>query len=253
MSALPVSEQQFSTPRPVRLEVKIPAGDVDVTTVAGEQSTISVQGPEKLLDATTVDQIGDRLIIKYNHKPLSGFRFGRNWGPLRVQVRVPHGSEVELVTASSDATLDGRFGGLEATAASGSVRLTGELDGNAKVRNVSGDVRLPRVTGDLNVQTVSGSVSADAVGGALVANSVSGNVLVSALREGRATVNSVSGKIELGIEHDTSVDVDAGSASGMLHSEIPLAGAPDGGAGPTVVIRGRTVSGDFRLFRSAGV
>ena len=243
-----MTEQRFPTPEPVRLEIKIPTGDVDVETADGGESTISLNGPQKLVDATRVELVGDRLVVQHERKML-GF-FERFEGSLRVKARVPARSSVEISTASGDATLDGTFAGLRASTASGDVRLTGDLDGDGRVNTVSGDVRLAHVSGDLNVQTVSGDVDADSVDGSVAINSVSGDVQIRSLRQGTAKVQSVSGDVELGVAVGTNVDVDAATASGDLSSEVSLSESPAGGAGPTLVVRGKTVSGDFRVVRA---
>jgi hypothetical protein len=83
--------------------------------------------------------------------------------------------------------------------------------------------------------------------------SVSGDIRLDALVSGNVRFTSVSGDIEIGIAPGSLVDVDAGSTSGDLSSEVPLASEPpsgEGGAAPTVVLRGRTVSGDVRVFRA---
>jgi hypothetical protein len=245
-----MQEQQFTTPRPVRLEIKVAAGDVQVTTVDGDESTVELDGPQKLLDAARVRLAGDRLVIDQRRRSFGGV-FGGFAESLDVRARVPHGSKVEVVTASCDATLDGTFGGFELQAASGDAAMTGELDGDARIKTVTGDVRLPDVSGDLTAQTVSGHIAAQSVGGSVWAKSVSGNVHVGSLREGQVTIQSVSGDVELGVAPGTSIDVDAGSASGDLSSEVPLSDTPGADAGRTVVIRSNTVSGDVRVFRAA--
>jgi hypothetical protein len=242
--------QSFATPQPVLLSVKIPAADVDVATVDGGESTVTLEGPPKLVEAMKVELVRDRLIVEPRRKPLTKV-LGRFAGSLHVRVHIPHRSSVEIVTAAGSATLDGTFAGLELSSTSGDVRVTGELDGNASAKSVSGDVRLPDVVGDVTLRTVSGNLTAASVDGSVSVRSVSGDVRVDSLRDGTVTVQNVSGDIELGIAPGTNLDVDARTASGQLSSELPLSGAPGHEPGPTVVVRGNTVSGDLRVFRAA--
>jgi DUF4097 and DUF4098 domain-containing protein YvlB len=245
-----MSEQRFPTPNPVTLEVKVPSGDIRILTTADEESTVDISGLERAVDATTVELVGDRLVIRHHRKSLINI-FERFDSALTIRVTVPDRSRVEVATASGEVALEGMLAGLEMKSGSGDLQATGEIDGDASVDLVSGTVRLCRVTGDLTARTVSGDIAAESVEGSVSARSVSGDVRVGSLRQGTTTVQSVSGEIGLGIAPGTSVDLDAASASGRLSSDIPLSDAPDGQPGPTVVIRGNTVSGDFRVFRAA--
>jgi hypothetical protein len=254
-----MAEHTFHTPLPLDLRVNIPAGDVAVETVDGEESFVSVEGDEKLVAQTDVALDGDRLLVTFRGKrpfgitiSIGDFSFGGR--SLRVRARVPHGTGAGVTTASADSKLDGRFRELQLKSASGDLRLRGEIEQDAVVKTVSGDVRLDRVHGDLRVQTVSGDVAAGWIGGSVESKSVSGDIRLESVREGGATFTSVSGDVEIGIAVGSLLDVDAGSVSGDLSSEVPLSSNPDegDGAGPVVVLRGKTVSGDVKVFRAAG-
>jgi DUF4097 and DUF4098 domain-containing protein YvlB len=246
----------FQTPQPVELEIKIPAGDIEVETIDGTESTIELIGSDRLIEQTEVVQSGRTISVEYKKRFGLRIEIGDlTWGTgtLRVRARVPHGSDAVLSTAAADMELRGTFASLETKSAAGDLVLDGNVDGNAGVKTVSGDVRLRVVGGDLTAQSVSGDLTATSVGGDVSAKSVSGDVRIESTREGHVTVQSVSGDIEVGVAAGTNLDVDAGSVSGDLSSEVPL-GSDVGnidGDGPTLVVRGKTVSGDFKVFRAA--
>jgi hypothetical protein len=250
-------ERRFHTPLPLTLDVRIPSGGIAIETVDGDESVIVVEGDEKLVEQTVVELDGDRLVVSFRGKRPFGITVAIgdfSFGGRRLQLRatVPHGANAVLATASADVRAEGRFGALEVKTASGDVRLHGEIERDAVVKTVSGDTRLDRVGGDVKVQTVSGDVTVGDAGGSVETKSVSGDIRFETLHHGQATFTSVSGDVELGIAQGSFLDVDAGSVSGDLSSEVPLADGPGEAHGdaPTVVLRGRTVSGDVKVFRA---
>ncbi|HKC78168.1 MAG TPA: DUF4097 family beta strand repeat-containing protein, partial [Gaiellaceae bacterium] len=145
-------EQTYNTPLPLTLEVAIPSGDIDVETVDGEETHLTVDGDERMLEHVEVRHEGSRVSVTLRDKNKIGFSFSLgsmvfgNAG-LRVQARVPHGAGVKVKTASADTQLAGHFGALAVNAVSGDVRLRGEIAGSATLKTVSGDAQLDRVDG----------------------------------------------------------------------------------------------------------
>ena len=252
-----MAEHRFHTPAPIELDVSVPAGDVEVETIDGEEALVAVEGDERLVEQTEVRFDGNVLSVEFRGKKPFGiaisigdFSFGN--GKLRVRAQVPHASGARITTASADVKLRGRLQSLEAKTASGDLVLSGEVEQDATIKTVSGDVRIDRVGGDLRLTTVSGDARVHSIGGSVEAKTVSGDVRIDSVREGHVTLQSVSGDIEVGVEAGTNLDVDAGSVSGDLTSEVPLGSdaASAAGEGPTLVVRGKSVSGDFRVVRA---
>jgi len=250
-------KETFHTPLPLELEVGIPSGDIEVETTEGEESNITVDGDDRLLEEVEIRQDGDRITVKYHGKG----KFGISLSPLslvfgselRVRATVPHGAGVKAKTASADTRLDGHFGSVGVNSVSGDLRVRGEIAGNANIKTVSGDADIDRVEGDMSAQTVSGDLRIGPVAGSAETKTVSGDIRFQSVVKGDVRFTSVSGDIEIGIAQGSAVDVDAGSTSGDLSSEVPLASEPqygEGEAAPTVVLRGRTVSGDVKVFRA---
>ena len=254
-------ERAFHTPLPLDLEVGIPSGDIEIATAEGEESLVTVAGDERLLEEVEIRHDGSRLVVAYRGKGKFGFSlapltvvFGDT--ELRVRATVPHGAGVKVKTASADTRLDGRFGELAVNSVSGDTKVSGMIGGDAKLKTVSGDARIENVDGDIIAQTVSGDLRIGPVSGSADAKSVSGDIRFDSLTAGDVRFTSVSGDIEIGIAQGSALDVDAGSTSGDLSSEVPLGSEPlgegegEGEGAPTVVLRGRTVSGDVKVFRA---
>ena len=253
-----MAEHRFHTPEPVELEIKVPSGDIDIETIDGDESVISLDGDEKLIEMTEVRQEGRRIVVELKGKKAFGltisigdFSFGSG-SHLRVRARVPHGSTPVLSTAAADMKVRGRVRSLEVKSASGDLVVNGEIERDAEVKTVSGDVRLDRVGGDLRVQTVSGDVNAQSVGGSVVSKTVSGDLRIESVREGHVTAQSVSGDIELGVASErTSTWMRAPSRATSPPRSRSAATRTHRRRGPALVVRGKTVSGDFRVFRGA--
>jgi hypothetical protein len=106
------------------------------------------------------------------------------------------------------------------------------------------------VGGTATVQTVSGDMNVADVGSSVTAKSVSGELELN-VREGEVALTSVSGDVLVGIRPGSRLDVDASSISGDLRSELELGDVPTEGDGPVIVLRGKTVSGDFKVVRAS--
>src|SRR3954451_22102785 len=87
-----MAEHRFHTPQPVELEVKVPTGDVEVTTIDGEESFILVEGDERMVEQTIVEQRGNRIVVELRGKKPFGITIeigGWVFGSEKQGVRAP--------------------------------------------------------------------------------------------------------------------------------------------------------------------
>ncbi|HEY7206902.1 MAG TPA: DUF4097 family beta strand repeat-containing protein [Gaiellaceae bacterium] len=272
-------EKTFTTPGEPRLRLAIPAGSITVETVDGEETHVVVDcDNEQALEDVRVELRGGpndpEIVVETERKPgilgaidisIGNFSMGSR-STFAVSVRAPHGSRLRTKTASAQVRARGRYSEAEIQTVSGDLSLD-EVEREATVRTTSGDVRVERVGGSLRLQTVSGDGQVGSVGGPLTVQTVSGDVTVReahdavttktvsgdqrfGVEQGEVRATSVSGDIEIGIRSGSRLDVDASSVSGDMRSELELGDTPTEGNGPVVVVRGKTVSGDFRVVRA---
>jgi hypothetical protein len=250
--------ETFATPGPVEIEVRVPAGRVELETAEtaetrvelapfgdDDDSLAAVQsarielreratGGQQVLVA--VENAGRALDLSLSRGLPSGlrhFQFGiLRRGEVLARVRCPHGTSVDAEGGSTEIEARGRFGSVTVSTRSGDVDLA-EIERDASVHSVSGDVRVGIVAGKTRVETASGDVAVRGVGTRGEINSASGDVLVDHA-PGPITVNSASGDVVVR-RADSSVAVNTASGDqridGLAEGEVSL----------------RSASGDIRV------
>jgi DUF4097 and DUF4098 domain-containing protein YvlB len=251
----------YPTPEPVRLIVRIPSGRIEVITEDSEDTTVNIRrlggrgsgtvGEDEVhVDFRPSRRDGAQLVVvaERGHKSW----FGRD-ASYEVQVRTPHGAEVQAVTASADVRGTGRFGSVDVRTASGDVWVE-EVAGSTHVKSASGDVRIRKAGGTLSVALVSGDLHVEAAADDLRGRSVSGGLSIESFDRGRAELDTVSGDVQVGVLPDRRVWMDLVSRSGDTSCDLDVRGGGEPAereTGADVEIVARSVSGDIRIRRAA--
>jgi DUF4097 and DUF4098 domain-containing protein YvlB len=285
-------EKTFETPGGVRLSVEIHAGLVVVTAGAVDRTTVSLvadrPGAADLVERATVEcrASGSDHVVEVKLPRVYGMRLLRS-NSVTVRVEVPEGSEVAVATASADVEINGLVSDVDFTTASGNASIddvaadvtSKTASGSVTIGRVGGDIRASTVSGDLRCSSVAGGARFSATSGDLElgaagrrvevkatsgqvrlgelaagadVKNVSGNVRVLALGEGRLHVRSVSGDVAVGVVKGVQLHVDVETASGEVHSDIPLSDGPDDSGRPEarVDLSVRSVSGNVEIGRA---
>lgn len=265
-------EKTFEVEGPVRLDVQLTSGEIDVdATVTGraEVELIAHDGEaQQLVDAARVELRDDELVVDVPWR--RGLNLGSFFSDRGVtcRIRCPEGSslkartksadvrvrgtlaDVDAATASGDVGLDGVMGALVAKTASGDV-AAGSVGARANVNTASGDVKLGRVAGALAVNSASGDVSVAALAADGKANTASGDISLDEVVRGEVSANSASGDVRIGIGRGSRAHLDCATVSGDTHSELDVSGDEPEGDSPLVHVKARTVSGDITIMRAS--
>jgi hypothetical protein len=286
-------EKSFETPGGVSLTVENAAGLVEVTARPTDRTVVTIEADtpdaEELVERAVVEcrAKGDDHIVTVTLPRRHGMRFLRR-NAVTVRVELPEGALVAVATASADIEINGPVGEADVKTASGDV-TTDDVASDVRAMTASGDISLGRVGGDLRAQSASGDLRCSSVAGAALfstatgdlevgaagsrvdvkgtsgnvrlgevsrgarVSNVSGNVRVLAVGSGTLQVRSVSGDVAVGVVKGVDLHVDVETASGMVHSDIPLHDAPSAGsARPDVRVdlSVRTVSGSVEIGRA---
>lgn len=275
--------EAFAVDGPVALTIRAPAGTVDVEAAEGlAEASVELEprdedGARAVAEAVVELRRGGgrpELVVDIQH----GIRFGGRRGlrvtiavgkgpELRIRLRVPARSSLDIATEAADVVARGTFDGADVRTASGDVRLEA-VDGNATVKSVSGDVSLGGVSGEADVNSISGDAVIGSVQGAgkihsvsgdievreaaasLKVKTISGDARIGSVVQGSVEMQSVSGDLTLGLHPGSRLWVDARSTSGRTRSDLPLSDAPASEDRPLVELRAKSVSGNISVVRA---
>jgi DUF4097 and DUF4098 domain-containing protein YvlB len=277
--------ETFSTPGPVRLDLELPAGSIEIEAADTDETHVELEAlsaNEQVQDMVANARIesnrrGDGSEVIVEVRTRHGVWISFSSGPdirlgtpeMRLRITCPKGAALDVKTKSADLDARGQYSLVDfktasgdmsversadayAKTASGDVRLDA-VDGSLDVKTVSGDVLIGSVARDATVQAVSGDVLIRANDGSISANTVSGDQKYDAVVRGRVEIRSVSGDVGVGIRRGSRVFIDANTVSGSTSSEFELSDAPAAPLAddaPLVEVFAKTVSGDVRIERA---
>jgi hypothetical protein len=241
-----VRTETFHTPGELSLRVRIPAGRVDIETVAGEETRVELESDPGVEEEAVITAHGGEVVVEIEERRLL---FLRTAPDARVRVTCPPGAELEFKGIAADLSVHGRTGTATVKTVSGDVDVQ-DIDGDLTVKSVSGDVAARSVSERTTIQTVSGDVRVDDAGGPVTVQTVSGDQRLGAVVEGAVMLKSVSGDMHVGIRAGSSLWVDAKSVSGDTSSELEVGDTPHENGGPLVELRATAMSGDIRIVRA---
>jgi DUF4097 and DUF4098 domain-containing protein YvlB len=277
--------ETFHTPGPVRLDLELPAGAIEIQTANTEDTHVELEAlsdndqVREMVETARLEAVrrgdGHEVIVEVRTRHGVWISFSK--GPdirigspeMRLRVTCPQGAALEVRTKSADLDARGEYGDVDVKTASGDVHVEradgadvktasgdvhfDEVHGLLDVKSASGDVALGSVAKPANIQLVSGDVWVREADDSVSVNTVSGDQRLEAVVKGRMELRAISGDILVGVRRGSRVFIDANTVSGSTSSEFELSDAPQQEPdpdSPLVELFAKTVSGDVRIERA---
>ena len=278
--------ETYSTPGPLRLNLEIPAGEIEVVTGNTDETRVELEAVanndaiRELVENSRIELVkrGEGHEVVVEAKSRHGIFISLSRGPdirfggpdVRLRITCPNGADLDVRTKSADLRARGEYGTVDIKTASGDTQIE-KANGTTRIKTASGDVHIDDVASSLDVQSVSGDLHVGAVrgdiraqlvsgdihvrdaGGSISTNTVSGDQRFEGVQRGRIELKAISGDVTVGVRTGARVYVDANTVSGSTSSEFELSDTPAAAPAPDaplVELFVKTVSGDVRIERA---
>jgi DUF4097 and DUF4098 domain-containing protein YvlB len=276
----------FDTPDPIQAVIEFTAGDARVTATERRDTVAEVRPSDPAEEAdvraaeqTRIEYAAGRLLVK---GPKQRTIWGKP-GSIDVTVDLPAGSRLQgnagigafhsegtlgdcrvssgagdteldqcdaldVSTGAGSVTVDQVNGAADVTTASGRIRI-GTMRRRAAVKSSNGEIWIGEADGDLRVRSANGRIEVDHARSAVDASTANGDLRIGGLTEGRATLKTSMGAIEIGIAGGTAAKLDVHTQFGSVRNEMQAADQP-APADRAVEVYARTSMGDITVHRS---
>jgi len=216
---------------------------IDATKIS-RASTLDMAKENAGLVKIEVEKEGNTLRIKTEY-PDEGKIFRRR--SLNVSVKyslmIPAKASVKIDSVTGSVDLEKIGGTIKVNLVTGGIVVkTADkgvdcetVTGKIELQNITGDVFMETVTGRITASQIKGSIKANVVTGRIElrevseANVVDGNTVTGSViydgkinRDGRYTLNTHSGRIEMTLPADSGFDLEAETFSGRIESDFEI-------------------------------
>jgi hypothetical protein len=198
-----------------KIKMNIASGDCKIQKGTTSGVSVSLKHSYDNGFEPTVEQEGDRLIIKEN------FRNRSMNGEARWTLTVPDGIDVSFHAGSSNLDISGLSLTLDATTGSGNLTFA-DLKGDIRATTGSGEVELENFDGEINTSTGSGNTRVSKSKGDITITCGSGNVRVL---DSQAIFSASTGSGNISARN-VSINGSSRFTSGSGDSELTLSSTP---------------------------